>query len=442
VADVTRHAIHQLLFFLIEEYLPMTKKRPSGPFLAGVGLILVAMTMAPAQLPIQPQPQPANQPNGLTVKGTQITQQFPTTGPMQSAWKVRWRQEDGPGLIIVDAFFKKGPKEDWIQVLGESRLAEAFVPYHRGSPRFWDVQYDFPLCTVTEADAGRSGKLLSSKPGEAPTVVLEQRDDGIGYKDWSGVRRSEAVVLWGAMSAANYRYITEYTFRDDGLIRFRLGSTGHNYSGSEWEPHMHNSWWRIDVNLGGPDHNSVDLVEHIEPHPDGAKSKAATVRTPFNGGKEGFADFNAEKFTMLSVYNTKKKNIRNQPWTYDLVPHRMGNSRHYGGVNETTGVSKEACSLHDFWVTKNVPPQGPQKNHYHDLPTYVKDGANIQDTDIVIWYSTAGHHEPRSEDGEVRPLGFTGATPVMWNMFELRPRNFWDRTPLYPYKKLQVKPDV
>jgi len=48
---------------------------------------------------------------------------------------------------------------------------------------------------------------------------------------------------------------------------------------------------------------------------------------------------------MLTVINDKKKNIRGKPWSYDLVPSRMGNARHFGG-------DKEECTHHDFWVTR------------------------------------------------------------------------------------------
>src|SRR5438067_2038635 len=135
----------------------MARRRPTTWFAAGAGLIFLALTVAPAQVPVQPKPGSGD---GLTINGNEITQQFPSAGPMQSAWKVRWREENGPGLIIVDAYFKKGPQEDWTQVLGEARLGELFVPYHKGSPRYWDVSYNFPLCTLTQADAGRNGKLL------------------------------------------------------------------------------------------------------------------------------------------------------------------------------------------------------------------------------------------------------------------------------------------
>jgi Cu2+-containing amine oxidase len=220
--------------------------------------------------------------------------------------------------------------------------------------------------------------------------------------------------------------VIEYSFRDDGTIGFRLGATGHNYPGSEAEPHMHNALWRIDINLDGPDHNTVMLCEHLEPDPNRQKSQAASLVTPFNNGKEGFADFEPEKFTMLRVINTQKKNAKDKSLAYDLIPYRMGNSRHHGNIEE--------CTHHDFWVSKNRPGE----TNYRQVPQYVQKAENIVDTDVVIWYCAAGHHEPRSEDGEMRPDGqgrprFQGATPIMWTQFELRPRDIWDRSPYFPY---------
>ena len=99
----------------------------------------------------------------------------------------------------------------------------------------------------------------------------------------------------------------------------------------------------------------------------------------------------------------------------------MGNARHFG--------SKEECSQHDFWVTANRKGE----IYYPEVPTYAKKGAKIMNADVVIWHSTPGHHEPRSEDGEFRKGDFVGSTPVAWSGFDLRPRNVFDRTPHFPY---------
>lgn len=369
----------------------------------------------------------------------EVIQSFPSKGPMETAWKIHWATKRGNGLYIQDAFFKKSPQDDWMQVLGDARLAEMFVPYHRGSPRFWDVSFDFGMTIVTQADAGPYGKLLGGDNGKQPNVVMELKDRGLMYMSSGGARRGEKLVLFGTLLAANYRYTVEYGFQDDGTVSFRVGSSGINYGGSEFVGHMHNGLWRIDVNLDGPDNNSVYLVEHIEP--DGRdKAKARTELTPFNGGKEGFADFVPEKFTMLRVINDKRRNVRGEPLAYDLMPMRAGNARHFGGERKVIkkdkdkieeGYTKEECTQHDFWVTR----ANNKELIYNDLPKYIKNGEGIMKTDVVLWHSTAMHHEPRSEDGQMINGRFRGTTLIGWSGFELRPRNLFDRTPFFDYSK-------
>ena len=359
--------------------------------------------------PEKPEPVPAKVTN-------EIVQAFPSNGAMQTAWTVRWATQSGHGLIIQDAWFKRGPKEPWMQVLGDARLAEMFVPYHSGSPRFWDVSYDFGLVKLNKEAAGPYGKIL----GEAATVVHEVRDRGVMWVDTNtGVRRGQKLVLWAVLDAANYRYVIEYSFQDDGVISFRVGSTGRNYSTRDFEGHMHNGLWRVDVNLDGPKNNSVYVMEHDESAKD--PGKATTTKRPFNKGVEGFEDWNAAKFTMLNITNDKKKNIRKMPISYDVIPMRMGNARHFGAGEE--------CTQHDFWVTVNR--KGEMA--YPKVHEYVKKAEKIMNADIVLWHSSACHHEPRSEDGEVRDGTLVGSTPVAWSGFDLRPRNLFDRTPHYPY---------
>ncbi|MCS7046756.1 MAG: hypothetical protein NZO58_10400 [Gemmataceae bacterium] len=351
-----------------------------------------------------------------TGQGQEIVIGFPTNDVTRTAWKVKWTTANGSGLIIQGAWFKKHPNEPWVQILGDARLSEMLVPYHSGSPRFWDVSYNFSLMHLTRDDAGAYGRLI----GNPPVVCQEIRDRGLAWMDGTkGSRRGQTLVLWAALNAANYRYVVEYGFQDDGTIAFRVGSTGRNYSSREFEGHMHNALWRIDINLDGPAHNSAYIMEHIET-PEG-NGTAKTVHRPFNQGREGFEDWDAYKFTMVNIRHEKRKNIRGMPLSYDVMALRMGNARHYG--------PQEECTLHDFWVTKNRPGE----MYYQKLPKYIERGESVIDTDIVLWLSTPGHHEPRSEDGAMQKNNsFVGATPVMWCGFDLKPRNWWDRSPLYP----------
>jgi primary-amine oxidase len=398
------------------------------------------MTAAPAQpVKLPPDPddpflaaKPPDEPAVVVpvVRQNEVVQTFPCTmdgktDKMITAWKVQWATRNGNGLYIKGAWFKKSPNDPWLQVLGDARLAQAFVPYHRGSPRFWDVSYNFGLDGLTKEDAGPFGQLLLANASDKyPKVVKEIRDRGLMYKHPRAVRRGQTMVLWASLSAANYRYPIEYGFQDDGTITFRVGASGHNYGGSEWITHMHNAMFRIDVNLDGPKDNSVELCE-LEENPEGNGTAQSTHRVLKT---ECGMDFEPLKFTMLRVINTKKKNARGEPWSYDLVPHRMGNARHFGKQKDkATGILMEECTQHDFWVT----PNDPKEMTFHQLPHYIKQGRPIENTDVVLWYTASCLHVPRSEDGEMRDGGFNGATHVMWCGFDLRPRNIFDRSPFF-----------
>src|SRR5262249_32614045 len=128
----------------------------------------------------------------------ELIQQFPTNDAMKTAWKIHWATSTGCGLYLQDAWFKKGPKEPWLQVLGDARLSEMFVPYHSGSPRFWDVSYNFALCPVTREDCGPFGTVLN----QPPTVVHEVRDRGLMWVDATkGSRRGQKLVLFATINA-------------------------------------------------------------------------------------------------------------------------------------------------------------------------------------------------------------------------------------------------
>ena len=86
-------------------------------------------------------------------------------------------------------------------------------------------------------------------------------------------------------------------------------------------------------------------------------------------------------------------------------------------------------------------PTGPWSFIFANLPNIVKDEEPVEETDIVLWATSAVHHEPRHEDGKPGSGprlwpgddAWEGSALVMWSGFDLRPRNFFDRTPFYPY---------
>jgi Copper amine oxidase, enzyme domain len=110
-------------------------------------------------------------------------------------------------------------------------------------------------------------------------------------------RRGQELVLWAALHAANYYYIIQYGFQDDGIVTFRAGATGHNLPRSPDVSHMHNTCWRVNVNLGGTGKNSVYAVTHEELPQDVGKAKEHEQLL----GVEGPGEWHAREFTFLRV---------------------------------------------------------------------------------------------------------------------------------------------
>ena len=55
------------------------------------------------------------------------------------------------------------------------------------------------------------------------------------------------------------------------------------------------------------------------------------------------------------------------------------------------------------------------------LPDWTSEDRDIENTDIVLWYTFGMHHMVRAEDWPVMP--------VLWHGFEIRPFDFFDRNP-------------
>jgi hypothetical protein len=404
--------------------------------------------------------------------------QIKVTFPLRSknprtAWKVEWDIERRPVpehlrtfwtqvkqnvyFRIKKASFQPDPKGPWIQVLNDARVSEFFVAYNDGKVRWYDALDHGMLWQIGNEDeeAGPNGQVL----GKERSVVAEVRDRGPAYKARPKfgpprplTRRGQTFVLWANVNAGNYNYIVEYGFQDDGTVTFRCGATGRNLHlpGTKHDyprmGHMHNTCWRLGMRLGpegeADNANTAYLVKHRE-LPEG-KGKADQVPALFNGGNEGHADWVATEFTRLRVENPGvNMGLKKEPLAYELVPLRQGTARHYGSRPRTRDGSEKATeefTLHDFWVTR----EDSRQDYFTELPKYFtklkedgKQPGKVANTNLVLWYTSSILHDPRSEDGlsDKHNAEPTGPALVAWSGFELRPRNLFRSTPLYPPSK-------
>jgi len=344
-----------------------------------------------------------------------VDQKFPAAGLEVTHWRLCWETVPGNGLLIHWAYFRKSPASNWVFLLWDARVSEIFVPYHKGSPRYYDVEYMFGLTPVGPQDcpAAVGGTVL------AGNVCKEVHDRGLAWKSDASVHRGEEVVLWSALAAAWYNYVIEWTFRDDGVVLGRVGATSHNApllppSLSPWDIHMHNPIWRLDVDLNGWPNDSVSLGTHTENLP---SSTAADTDPLFDF--EGSSSWNPQAFNSLDVTDKFLKNGKGDQTAYQLIPLPTG-----GGLSR----HQESFTQQDFWVTHYNWTEMSAK----DLPSYVLPAEPVTDTDVVLWYKGSIHHHPRDEDGEIVNGNWHGVALVMWTGFMLKPHNLFDRTPFYP----------
>lgn len=369
-------------------------------------LILVAFLIVACGIPAAAQtPAPWMPCSGVNL----VDQRFPTVGAEQTHWRLCWEAMSKQGLVIHWAFFRPAPNAKWIRVFWDARVSDIFVPYHAGSPRFYDMSsFNFAMTSVSSADCpvALGGATLG------PNVCKEVRDRGLLWKDDAAVRRGQELVLWGALDAANYNYVMEWTFRDDGVVIGRVGATAVNLGGIPYEPHMHNPLWRLDIDLDGFWGDTVGFGTHSEP----VTGNTASDTEPAIATEDG-RDWDPHAFNELHVSDANLKNGKGHPTSLQLIAWPTGGlSRH-----------KEAFTQHDFWVTHYNGTQMWASN----LPSYVSPPEAVANSDIVVWYKGSIHHHPRDEDGEIVGGWFQGEALIMWTGWILKPHNLFDRTPFY-----------
>lgn len=353
-----------------------------------------------------------------------ITQSFPASppaGPSQvTTWTICWREvagsdslHDPNGLVIGPVFFQKAAGAPQVFMIYDMRISEFFIPYHSGMPRFYDLSdFNFTLMplTTTDCPASQGGTLVS------PNVCKQVRDRGLMWKDPNTLasHRGEELVLWGIIDAANYLYIEEYTFRDDGTILGRYLATGQNLPGSEQEAHNHNVFWRIDMDLNGAVNDTAHL-KHVEDVTNSAGT-ATDTSTPISI-EQGFP-WAPQTHDALEISNSTFKNAQNHLSTYHLIAQPTG-----GGITHDF----EQFTQNEFWVT----PYDPAQFAARRLVTYVNQGRSVATTDIVAWVHSSLHHHPRDEDGVFSNGSFIGVTDTMSTGFMLMPNDLFDCSPLY-----------
>jgi len=385
----------------------------------------------------------------------------------ETAWEIEWELTNPenrpfypPGSVVRIRSAKfmwkdRSGKPQWITVARMLELAEIYVPYDNGWTAFLDI-HDMPFHTTRARKEylGPScvlpGEILkSSNPAWSETVHKEVHDDGVRWMSAETnerneiadrVRRGEKMVLWSTYYGANYRYLIEYGFGDDGMLTCRIGPTGRNIfnrQDDQGDTHLHIGCWRMEFDLGdpvsgigGPKDNELLLARRVF---DETTEKFAQVARPFAKNSqgqacEGSARWIPEEFTILRAQSQVRKNAHGKPMSYDLIPQRFGAIHQLQSEGGTYATDMDFIN-NDFWVTRTE----SGFINYIDVPRYASQKRPLTGYPTTVWLCTPALHFPRGEDfgAEDGKNSYGGLAVTLWTGFYVKPRDLFVSTPLY-----------
>jgi hypothetical protein len=420
-----------------------------------------------------PRPQ-AKQPPKQVFPANTVRQGFPAASfdaeaPEKSdtCWEVEWelthpenRVYYPPGSVprIKSAKFMwkdKNGRPQWVTVVRMLEIAEIYVPYDNGYTAFLDV-HDMPFNTTPARKeflgppcVAPGQVLTSSNPAWSGTMHKEVHDDGVRWMsaETTGfnrvadrARRGEKMLLWATYYGANYRYLIEYGFADDGMLTCRIGPTARNIFNRRTDggdTHLHIGCWRFEPDLGdpvkkvgGPKDNDILIARRVL---DEEKEKFAQVVRPFNKNSrgeacEGSARWVPEEFTTLRVASKVRKNSHGRPISYDVISQRLGAVHQLQREGGTYDEDMDFINQ-DFWVTRTE----SGFTDYLDVPRYAKARRPLTGQPATVWLCTPAIHVARTEDfgTDTGTNSFGGVAITTWAGFMLKPRDLFDGTPLY-----------
>ncbi|GER28005.1 amine oxidase [Striga asiatica] len=302
------------------------------------------------------------------------------------------------------------------------------------------------MVCVFESYAGDIGWRHS----ESPITGLEIRE----------VRPKVTLVVRMAASVANYDYIVDWEFQTDGLIRIKVGLSGilmvkgtpysnldqlnqqENLYGTLLSEnvvgviHDHYITFHLDMDVDGSDNSFVKVNlqrEYTKPGESPRMSYLKAVRNVAKTEKDAQIKLKLYEPSEFHVINPRKKTRVGNPVGYKVVP--AGTAASLLDPDDPP-QKRGAFTNNQIWVT----PYNKTEQWAGGLFTYQSKGDDtlevwsnrdreIENKDIVVWYTLGFHHIPCQEDFPIMP--------TVSSSFDLKPVNFFERNPI-----LRIPPNV
>lgn len=253
---------------------------------------------------------------------------------------------------------------------------------------FRDWQYSegyfsIPTSGVTYPN-GVGGGIAVLPAGGVATTVIESREDAGNFQGVAiyqqDVGNGNELVLVTEMNAGWYRYIMEWRFGNDGVIRPRYGF-GSISNSCVCNERTHHVYWRLDFDIVQP-LNKVLLVER---------------------GRRFLRPITAEAALFKSYQVNRSLMIQNSDGdeAYQLVP-----GSNDGAITNAKGTLLDPFAVGDFWILKyagtslspsEIDDPNPFGTHTATISPWVGN-ESVLNQDVVIWYAA---HQTRIDDASL-----------------------------------------
>ena len=289
-------------------------------------------------------------------------------------------------------------------------------------------------------------------------VCMHEEDYGILWKhtDWrigqTEVRRSRRLVVSSVATVGNYEYGFFWYFYQDGSIQMEVKLTGIINTAAvpegeipkygtlvapQLNAHVHQHFFnfRLDMRVDGENNSVFEVNTAAEPPgPDNPHGNAFYAeQTPLRTEREAQRVVDPMRGRYWTVANPSVKNALGQPVSYKLMP---GENILPFAHPDASIIKRAGFMTKHLWVTPyhrdEISATGPYPNQHPGgagLPEYTRNDRNVENTDVVLWYTLGYHHVPRPEDWPISPVAYCG--------FSLKPVGFFDVNPV-----LDVPPSV